>query len=216
MNFVSCTHPARLIVRAGQPLQIVHSSVLSRELDAIVVQLSIGHREYCLQHLAPEFVANSLLEHCARVTILHTILNYIMENSGDYSVAVASVPSENDCHVRRMREVGKPRAFSHLAIVMLRRKSESMIDDIRVARSAHQAVANQDMSCSKPRWSSASNALRRSESTSNTATKSPRLLSTGITISDRERASQLMCPENFSTSGTTTLFISAAAVPHTP
>src|SRR5256885_1474844 len=103
-----------------------------------------------------------------------------MENSGDHSVAVASVPSENDCHVRRVREVGKPRAFSHLAIVMLRRESESMIDDIRVAGSAHQAVvANQDMSCSKPRWSSVSNALRRSESTSNTATKSPRLLSTG-------------------------------------
>ena len=81
---------------------------------------------------------------------------------------------------------------------------------------AAPARAKRSTSRSMPRRSSSSKAPTRSESTSSTAISAPPASSTGTTISERERASQVMWPGKACTSSTTTVRRSAAAVPHTP
>ena len=70
------------------------------------------------------------------------------------------------------------------------------------SRQPRPTPANQRTMRSNPSASCWSNAFRRSESMSSTATSAPLALNTGTTISDFDRASHVMCPGKRSTSGT--------------
>ena len=80
---------------------------------------------------------------------------------------------------------------------------------------ASLAATNTAASASRPAASAPSKRPRRGLSMSSTPSSVPPR-SSGTTISEREAASQAMCPGNSCTSATTSVRRSAAAVPHTP
>ncbi len=78
-----------------------------------------------------------------------------------------------------------------------------------------RGIEQQRHRCVEAAASSASKRATSGLSISSTPNRRPRLIN-GTTISERDAASQAMCPGNSFTSGTTIVSRRAAAVPHTP
>ena len=111
----------------------------------------VRNSEHGVENLCAEFVSYALFKHLPGVAVSDRILDYVVEDSCDDGVIVAPVARKYDCYVRRMREVGKLGPLPHLTVVMLRGESESMIDDVGIARDYHcLIVANQETRRSSP------------------------------------------------------------------
>ena len=88
----------------------------------------------------PNLSAMPALEHVARESIAHAVLDHVVQNAGDDGVLILPVARQDDRDVRGMREVGKARSFAHLLIVVLGRERERVIDAIRVAGAHHDGA----------------------------------------------------------------------------
>ena len=87
-----------------------------------------------------ELVGDAALEHFARESVAHAILDDVVQDAGDYGVVILTVAREDDRHVRGMREVGKPSSLAHLLVVVLGRECERVVDAIRVAGARHDGA----------------------------------------------------------------------------
>ena len=100
------------------------ATIFVRQLDTVVVDATVCHGKHRVEHIAPEFLANALVEHLLGVRTTHAVFDDVVQNAGDDSAFVAAVARENDRDVRRVGQIGQTRALSDLAVVMLRRERE--------------------------------------------------------------------------------------------
>ena len=137
MQLVRRAHPARRLTRANQTLEIVIFALIARQISAAIVDCPVCNREHGVEHSHPELVANTLLQHGARVVLADTVLDHVVKNPGDDDIFVAAIAREDDRDVRRMCQIRQPRPLPHLAIVMLGSEGEGVVDSIRVAVDRH-------------------------------------------------------------------------------
>jgi hypothetical protein len=98
----------------------------------LIIDCPLRHRQHGLEHVAPELVGDALLQHLASVPLPHTVLDDIVQNAGDDGVLILVIASEDDRYIRRMRQIGKSRPLPDLAVVMLRRERQRVVDAIGV------------------------------------------------------------------------------------
>jgi len=128
VELVGGAHPPRGLARPRQSLQVVLALFVLRELDSVVIQSPIRHREDDRKHIAPEFLAHALIEHFGCVRLAHAISDDVVKNSGNDRRLVTPIAGEDDRDVRGMGQIRQTRAFPHLSVVMLRRERQRVID----------------------------------------------------------------------------------------
>ena len=99
------------------------------------------HREHRLEHVrVPNFspMRSSSIS-CVHPSRTQSSID-VVENAGDDGFVVAAVAREDDRDVGRMREVGQGGALPHLAVVVLGRERERVVDAVGIARHCPSGV----------------------------------------------------------------------------
>lgn len=130
MEGVGGCDPARPIIGELKPVQKIAAAFVVGKIDASLVDSVQRDRNDRGEDVAAKLLPDALLQHFARKTLLDTVGHDILKNAGDDRVIIAIIPREDNRDIRRMRSVRLPCALVDLAIIVLRREGERMMDPI--------------------------------------------------------------------------------------
>ena len=123
---LNVTEPSEIATAVQQ----VVAAFVMRKIDPILVDAMQRDREDRSEHLAAELLPDALLQHFAGKPFFDTVGDDVLKNAGDDRVVVPIILRQNDRDVRGVGSVRLPCALVDLAIIVLRREGERMMNPI--------------------------------------------------------------------------------------